>query len=145
MNRDETSAPEPMPEPRTREEAIAVVTAVGRHCRGPYRTMEEVAKLHPSQRRPITETLTLARAQLELSEAEGSDPKFVISTLLAEGMYDQANQLDTVIRAPCGYDINALIVDGGLDGEEHEELCPQCGIILRWRAPWFPELTEDTP
>jgi hypothetical protein len=128
----------------TRDDAIAIVTAVGRHCRGPYRTMAQVQALHPSLRRPITEALTMARAQLDVSEAEGADPRFLISTLLAEGMHDQANQIDTVLRATCGYDINELIIEGGFDGDEHQQECPWCGTKLSWRAPWFPELTEGS-
>ena len=60
-----------------------------------------------------------------------------IDAALFKGDRTGASRLDAEGRAACGQDVNELILKAGLDGEEHEQECPSCGVLLSWRAPRF--------
>ncbi len=41
------------------------------------------------------------------------------------------------LRTGCGYDVNNMIIEAGLDGKMHAGQCPQCKLVIEWTAPRF--------
>jgi hypothetical protein len=88
----------------TREELIEREAQVSRRCRGP---------LPEGVRKQINELM-------ELGTAED---------------IEAAKNLDASSRTRCGYDMNIVfLIEGPLDGEEHEYTCPNCGVKGTYRA-----------
>jgi hypothetical protein len=61
--------------------------------------------------------------------------------LLRAGELEAARRLDAAARRPCGADLNRVILAGPLDGQEHEGVCPSCGLRFRYRPP----LVDEAP
>jgi hypothetical protein len=55
--------------------------------------------------------------------------------LLRDGELEAAARLDEAARRTCGADLNRVILAGPLDGQEHEGVCPSCGLRFRYRPP----------
>lgn len=123
----------------TKTEAIAAVQAVGRHCRGPYRTEDEIAGMPPIPRRTLQEAIAYAHG---LGAPAGLGLRELVTWLLRQGMLEAAERLDSLARRPCGADLNPLIIEAGFDGEEHHICCPQCQLEISYHAPWWPDLEE---
>jgi hypothetical protein len=105
--------------------------AIERRCRGP-RTDDPTAALERLGTSRHADPLR--RVQKEGRAGTTGD---ALSALLAGSPEDReaAGALDAATRAGCGYDLNELILAGGLDGQAHEAPCPNCGRTVRWTAP----------
>jgi hypothetical protein len=109
----------------TREQAVALIRAIERRCRG--RLGSRVA---PKDATP------------EECDAAEKGHRALIADALKLGDEAVAKQIDSETRRPCGYDFNETILAGPLDGQEHAYACPTCGVVGSYRAPMFPELVE---
>jgi hypothetical protein len=67
----------------------------------------------------------------------GLDPESLAAknAALQLSAHKAAQAIDTACRTPCGQDLNAVILAGPLDGEEHAYECPGCGNAGSYRAP----------
>lgn len=57
-----------------------------------------------------------------------------INALMEAGEHESAQDLNTLGRTPCGYDMNEIFLKGPLDGQMHEYKCPKCGVEGTYRA-----------
>jgi hypothetical protein len=102
----------------TRADAERLIRAIERRCRG---------RLGSRVNRPEDDESVRAERETQL---RGN-----IKTALAEDKLAEARAIDGETRAACGYDFNATILAGALDGEEHAFTCPRCGVTGSYRAP----------
>lgn len=66
-----------------------------------------------------------------------------IEEALANGETERARRLDRDNRERCGFDFNEIVVEGPLDGAEHEYECPACGLTGTYVAPDLTITEED--
>lgn len=104
----------------TREAAKLFICHVPRTCRGAIAGITAAALGDDGSK------------EIEVSAA---DVKLAITEHLKAGRMQEARDLDTAARVPCGYDFNSIVLSGPLDGREHAYTCPRCGVQGAYRAP----------
>ena len=88
--------------------------------------------------------LTLAAALADLHaiarRCRGPLPpedRAAVTALLHEGRVAEARARDAQHRAPCGYDVNALVAAFPFDGQSREVRCPACGTAISFQSPLY--------